>query len=119
MAWTTAATTTLRLDYPLYQGTAGFPKAIADWILQQQGLINFLDKLVHIHLAHTLMGQTHSLVTILAFASQILGSSSDVNSTDAENLLADGGMQLAGRLVLPEYDFFSLHLTSCVHALWY
>ena len=46
VAWSTAASTTLNLNYPLYQGTARLPLAIASWIYQQEAIITCLNILV-------------------------------------------------------------------------
>lgn len=46
VAWSTAASTTLNLNYPLYQGTACLPLAIASWIYQQKAVITCLNTLV-------------------------------------------------------------------------
>ena len=46
VVWTSATFATFTLNYPLYQGTARVPEAIATWIGSKQGHIVFLNKLV-------------------------------------------------------------------------
>ena len=44
--WSSATCATFTLNYPLYQGTARVPEAIATWIGSQPGLIITFNKLV-------------------------------------------------------------------------
>ena len=119
VVWTNAATATLRLDYPLYQGTARLPAAVADWIFQQQGLITCLNNLVRNTPCANFDGDASIwyiiwLPTRHADTDTHVGASG-VISTDAASTLADGDTQGRSFFCRPNMSSLLLVLACCVY----